>query len=249
MNIPKIFSLLILSFYLFACGGSSDSSENTDVNIEENTSENNTETENPTSQEGDAEELSEEGYQRYGIESGQITYKLSGFQNGTQTIYFDQWGMREAIYLEYAIEMAGIKQEIKQVIISDGEWIYTVDLIRKLGTKAKNREYEKIIENAGTKDLGELGKEILEGMGGKKVGEEEFLGKNCDVWEINSLKTKEWLWKNIVLKLDLQITGGAYTLEATDIQENISVAEEKFKVPEDIEFQDINKALEKIPGI
>lgn len=42
---------------------------------------------------------------RYKIRSGIVEYKLSGVQTGSETIYFDRWGMREAKYSQAETKM------------------------------------------------------------------------------------------------------------------------------------------------
>ena len=37
---------------------------------------------------------------KYNIKSGIIEYEMKGVQTGTQTLYFDDWGKKEATYSE-----------------------------------------------------------------------------------------------------------------------------------------------------
>ena len=43
-------------------------------------------------------ESTSEFQKRYGIKSGVIEYIITGSQEGTKTLYFDSWGMRQAEY-------------------------------------------------------------------------------------------------------------------------------------------------------
>ena len=71
---------------------------------------------------------------------------------------------------------------------------------------------------------------MMERLGGKKIGNETFLGKNCEVWELTKLKSKVWVYKYIPLKTIMNILGEV-TIEAVKIEENASVSADKFVVP------------------
>ncbi len=43
------------------------------------------------------------------LKSAIITYKVSGMNNGTETVYIDDWGSREAIYKKFSTKMMGIR--------------------------------------------------------------------------------------------------------------------------------------------
>ncbi|MBK7227824.1 MAG: hypothetical protein IPH97_02885 [Ignavibacteriales bacterium] len=51
---------------------------------------------------------SSELQKRYGVKSGVIEYVLSGSQEGTKTLYFDSWGMRQAEYTRSVFTIKGI---------------------------------------------------------------------------------------------------------------------------------------------
>ncbi|MDZ7775937.1 MAG: hypothetical protein U5L09_10275 [Bacteroidales bacterium] len=48
-------------------------------------------------------------------------------------------------------------------------------------------------------DAGEAGKSMLESMGGKKVGNEKFMGYNCEVWELSG-GNNVWIYKGAMLR-------------------------------------------------
>ena len=59
---------------------------------------------------------------RYGVKSGVIEYVLSGSQEGTKTLYFDSWGMRQAEYTRSVFTIKGFTKPINVVSIIDGEY-------------------------------------------------------------------------------------------------------------------------------
>lgn len=198
-----------------------------------------------------ASELRDAGHRRYQIESGIVEYQMSGGQNGSETIYFDRWGMREAKYTRTEISFSGITQKTNTLTLIDGEWIYVLDMDKRTGTKTKNTLLKTIAEKTGKKDFGEIGEQMLRDMGGEKIGSEEIAGKPCDVWEVKRLGSRSWVWKSIALKTQVKLGGLEMTSVATLIEEGVSIPEDKFALPSDVnitESEGIDKALRDAKG-
>ena len=49
---------------------------------------------------------------RYGIKSGVIEYIITGSQEGTKTLYFDSWGMRQAEYTRSVLSVGGFTKSL-----------------------------------------------------------------------------------------------------------------------------------------
>jgi hypothetical protein len=79
-------------------------------------------------------------------------------------------------------------------------------------------------------DAGEVGKNMVESMGGKKVGDEEYLGYNCEVWEL--MGGKQWNYKGVMLKMEMTALGIKTVTRATNIRWNVSVPDANFKLPD-----------------
>ena len=174
---------------------------------------------------------------RYDIESGTIDYTLSGFTTGKQTIYFDRWGLREVTYTESETKMMGIRSKTNTMTLTDGEWVYNIDLDTKKGTRSKNMNYDEI-EQYGKDGSKELTENTMKNMGGIKTGTDEMLGKMCDVWEIKKMSTKTWLWKGITLKSSTNMAGMTMDMIATKIDDKSRVTAAKFKIPKDVKVTD-----------
>ena len=165
-----------------------------------------------------------------------MEYTLSGTQKGTETLYFDRWGWREAKYTDVEINMMGYVQKVRELTIMDGEEFYTIDLEGRNGTRFESTMLKSLAENSSEKDLFKSVEYWMKEMGGEKIGQENIAGKECDIWEIGGLGGKSWLWKSITLKTHLDIPGMEMISEAASIQENKAIPSEKFKVPSDIEL-------------
>ena len=80
------------------------------------------------------------------------------------------------------------------------------------------------------KDLAKNAKETILSMGGTKTGEETLFGYDCEIWETQQIKL--WLHKGIILRSITHMMGLTHTIEAKDIQMNISVSDEDLKLPD-----------------
>ncbi len=105
-----------------------------------------------TSSDGSRPATETSGYpKRYQVESGIVEYEMSGMQKGTETVYFDRWGWREAKYTNTELSIAGLSRKETKLSIMDGDWIYNIDLESRTGTKIKNTVLSQFIEAARKK--------------------------------------------------------------------------------------------------
>ena len=181
---------------------------------------------------------------RYGVKKARIEYTLSGTQTGTETLYFDEWGMREAKYTKTELKILGITQKTNTATFIEDTWIYTVDLDKKTGTKTENTML-KALEGQNLEDVG---KQMMIKMGGKKVGSEKILGdKDTEIWEMQNMGTKIWLWNGIPLKTETNMMGMKISNVATKIQ--FDFPKKYLEKPTDVDFsktEDPMKMLQKM---
>ena len=216
-NILLFASIILLSVVFYSCGDSSK--EETEV-LEKNSS--------------------TELQKRYGVKSGVIEYIISGSQEGTKTLYFDSWGMRQAEYTRSILTVGGFTKPINMVSIIDGEFQYNINMDQNSGTRTRNPILRTMEQLKGQKSFNEIGEQMLLNMGANKIGSEDFLGKNCDVYEMKSTGTKLWIWEWLTLKSITQSRGIEINLTATRINEGGSVPSEKFKIPEKVVLNEVD---------
>lgn len=176
---------------------------------------------------------------RYGIKSGVIEYILTGSQEGTKTLYFDSWGMRQAEYTRSIFTIKGYTKPINMVSIIDGEFQYNINMDQNSGTRTRNPILRTMEQLKDQKSFNEFGEQMLLNMGANKIGSEDFLGKTCDVYEMKSTGTQLWIWEWLTLKSVTQSRGVEINLTATRISEG-SVLTEKFKVPEKVVLNEVD---------
>ncbi len=159
------------------------------------------------------------------LKSAIIEYKVSGMSTGTEVVYIDDWGRREAIYKKITTKMMGIDLErnYMTLITENGKWIYNIDL--NSGTAIK-------MDETGYKSLaGNTGRNMDDTIGATRIGTEEIAGRVCDVWKKGYPYSMAWIWKGIALKKDQDVAAMGVVTVATDVQENIPVPEDKFTIP------------------
>lgn len=177
---------------------------------------------------------------RYGIKSGVIEYILTGSQEGTKTLYFDSWGMRQAEYTRSVLSVGGFTKSLNLANIIDGEYQYMINIDQNSGTKTRNPILKSIEQFKGQKGFNEFGEQILLSMGANKIGSESFLGKDCDVYEMKNTGTKLWVWEWITLKSETKSGGLNINVTATRINEGGAVPADKFKIPEKVVLNEVD---------
>lgn len=184
-----------------------------------------------------SKQLLGEGYKRYPIDHCTITYDLSGQHTGTETIYFDRYGLREAKLTNTEIKAGNMSVKTNTLTIMDGEITYSVDLDKNTGTKITNTLLTTITAKLDEKDLAKMGETMMKRMGAKRAGTGDVAGKKCDVWEVSSFATKTWVWNAITLKSETKLAGMNILNIARKIDES-AVPEERFALPTKITFEE-----------
>ena len=174
--------------------------------------------------------------------TGIIKYEIYGATTvGTEVLYYDDWGSREAKYITTTMDLGGVTVTRNALVLleENGRWINTVDLNARTGIRMRNPRYkESIGQSRREREKNEENKNI--DAGGRKIEIERVIGKPCVVWEVQYSGIKTCTWNGIVLK---KISGPGFsrtTTVATEIDERVSIPEEKFTIPPDIEMKTVD---------
>ena len=180
---------------------------------------------------------------RYNIKSGIVEYKttitgkvmgskISG--SGEENLYFKDYGAVEVkeVTSSQTSVMKFFGKEKKETTsshtmtkIENGK-TYVVDFDNELITSANNMGMALMGDNA---DAQQTGKDIMIAMGGEKIGDETFMGYNCEVWTL--MGAKQWIHEGIMLKIEANTLGIKTLTEAVSVRFNVSVPDDKFKLP------------------
>ena len=174
--------------------------------------------------------------------TGIIKYEIYGATTvGTEVLYYDDWGSREAKYITTTMDLGGVTVTRNALVLleENGRWINTVDLNARTGIRMRNPRYkESIGQSRREREKNKENKNI--DAGGRKIEIERVIGKPCVVWEVQYSGIKTCTWNGIVLK---KISGPGFsrtTTVATKIDERVSIPEEKFTIPPDIEMKTVD---------
>lgn len=92
---------------------------------------------------------------------------------------------------------------------------------------------------------------------GRKLGSETLAGRECDIYGINetvngqATKGKVWLWKknDFPLRTVLQIGSLATEMKMSDVELDVPMADELFRVPPNMQFQDLGGLMKVLPEL
>jgi hypothetical protein len=196
-------------------------------------------------QTANSKKTNEKTLKRYGVKSGIVKYKLtingkimggevSG--SGTKELYFKNWGAKELVKEDSKqvtkINIFGQKKtdvsETHNIDKLDNGKSYSVDTKNKV-IYVKDDPAMEMVKMFNNGDAEEVGKQLLESMGGKQIGKEKYKGYMCEVWEIPG--GKQWIYKGVPLKLEMNLMGVHTIQEATEAKFDINVPEKYFELP------------------
>jgi hypothetical protein len=226
----SLVSALALSFVLVACGDkgkdakspSQKDSAGGDVSSESSSS--------SSSAEGEVKH-------KFEVKSGIIEMKNSMMTGMEMTMYFDDYGEKQAMVTK--MEMMGTKRE--QVQITADGFIISYDATEKTGTKMKAPKGSGAGSMGSTPNFSGLSDEEKKQykyaeIEGKTVAGKE--GKGVSM-EIMGMKVKAWTWKGLPLFVEMSGSEGkGLTMEATKIDTDVAIPADRFVVPADVKISD-----------
>jgi hypothetical protein len=173
--------------------------------------------------------------------SGIIKYRISGTITGTEVIYYEDWGRREAIYTKTTMNLRGVTVDRNTLTLleDNGRWINNVDLNARTGLRMKNPQYKEYIGKSRV-ELENVRKKNLKDAGARREEIERVAGRPCIVWGEQYTGNEIYIWNGIILK---KVTGSGFsktTTIATEIIERVQIPEEKFTIPPDIQIKTVN---------
>jgi hypothetical protein len=192
---------------------------------------------------------------RYEVKSGVVHYEpqnLMGMGTTTQTLYFEDYGRKEAVETVTESNVMGIRTHEHSMRITDGytsisyeikKTVNGKDETSKVATKSDIRELQEMAQMmAMSLDVNELKKN----MDYREEGTESIAGVTGKKYSVAMNKEQPdarvygVMYKNIVLKSEM----GSISLKAASIEENVAVPASKFAIPAGYTVQEVNVAEE-----
>ena len=176
-----------------------------------------------------------------------IQYELSGMEKGTRTIYVKDYGKVTAVYSKTEVSLFGMSQKTEEMVITDADWEYTIDLTTQTGmkqvnsTKYMNEEFyalskadqKKVVENAQNMGLATLDA----GGGTYEKNAEKILGYSCDKSELVGVVAYSIAGTEFPLKIEGNMMGIKIKEVATSIEKKSPPAT-KFVIPTSVRFEE-----------
>jgi len=174
---------------------------------------------------------------KYGIKSGYVEMDVkNNFINVPikSNIYFDKYGDLEMTEEKSEMEMMGQKIITHTRRITRDGFIYTIDMIKKTGTKVKINSFAEL----NSFDFSKYSEDILKKWNIKILPEATVLDKKCKVtsFESSTMKGTVYVWQGINLNSEISISGMEMKSKATKLETNIPVKKDLFEVPAGIKI-------------
>lgn len=168
-----------------------------------------------------------------GIRSGIIEYSYSGDKTGKSTQYFDDYGMKSAVYAD--IVQQGEPSKGWAVTIGEDQYMWDPSKPGE-GMKVKNPMVKAMMEKS-PEELESFTASMYEQMGMMKSGTEMFQGKECTVYKGDMGKVL--IWKGLMMMMEMNMGTVISRQEVTSIKTNIRVDNKYFTIPKDITFSEM----------
>jgi hypothetical protein len=177
--------------------------------------------------------------QKYGMESGIITYEAALPQNmgsNKRVLYFDDYGKMEKVVTTTSISAMGQSMEtVNHSLIKDG-YVYAWSDDAVNGSKYKvNERFDPSMAN-----YSQLSDEMKAKYNLAEEADESFMDKNCKVYtmDFQGVSGKVWVWENLPLKIQASAMGMIMTEKVVNMQEDVAIPSGTFDLPA-LEWQEI----------
>lgn len=146
-----------------------------------------------------AEQMVAAGYKRYGIEKGAFIFRLDGAVNGTEHVFFDHWGWREAKYTRTTTELGTFNEKTNEVQYLEGERRYVYFPETNKAQYFDSQQIMAMADKYQTKDMVVVGNEMLKNMGALPAGKAKVGEIECDVWVIEKNRIRLYMWQGLTM--------------------------------------------------
>ncbi len=175
-----------------------------------------------------------------------ISYKISGTQTGSSTLYLKDYGKKSALFRNVTTKIMGMSSQESTLNITTREWVYSIDLNEKTGMKQVNpekyliEEFNKLSAADQKKvaaNVEEFGISFVTGMDGQvQKNAKKILGYNCDKTTMMGTTVYSISGIGLPLKTKSNMMGMKFKETATEIKKT-SVPADKFMVPAGVKIK------------
>ena len=181
---------------------------------------------------------------RYDVKSGIVKYNIQAdMMEGTETLYFDDYGRTEAKYTDIQMNVPGMPPgmaEQQQLTIMRDGYLYNIDRKTNEGTKVEDTISKQMMEEMGKKDMKEVGDFAMKALDGIEKGEDTVAGYDCDLWLLQALSSTNCVYKGVSLRAETNVNGLNMLFEAESAEFDINVPKEKLEVPSGVRLSEVD---------
>lgn len=189
-----------------------------------------------------------------------IQYSITGSETGSETLYIRDYGKERSRHRKSTAEMMFMTTDTDQIEITSPDWIHTIDMKARTGTKVTNpvkfiiEEYNRLSspeKDMVNKNAQEMGTSMMQGMQGSvQQNAENILGYSCDLVSVAGTTSYSIHGTDITLKSDAAMMGMNFSTVATQINEgsvpgNVFTPPPGIQITHDKEADDAAMAMAK----
>ncbi len=193
-----------------------------------------------TSNEARAMNSAEASDSAFPSEQGKITYTLAGTLNGDETWYWSDWGKKQRRETNTVMEMMGIRKADNKVNLNIEGKSYN------LNEKAKTATAISSDLGDAMADMDYSSEEALTQFGAVKDGTEDVIGKTCQIWKMESLMSRVWVWKGLPMRSETDMGIVQTSTIATSVDLDPNLDEDLFDVS-GYEIKDMGRVEDYMP--
>jgi hypothetical protein len=164
--------------------------------------------------------------------------KVQGMEQNVLSVqYFADYGNRESV--ETFMSVQG--QTFTVITMMKDDYVYNANMTVRQGTKVNMAN----MDDFNTVNFLSLTDEVKQKYQIQANGIQQVLGRECNRYEMSftaqgqNVKATVWVWQGLTLKSTMTMAGTTVEEEATEIQEGVAIAGEKFELPEGITFTEM----------
>ncbi len=172
----------------------------------------------------------------FGIKSGIVEMTTDFMGDQKQTLYFDDYGRKQALYTTTTVTMFGMTQTSHSVSINADGKSTEIDVEKKTATRRSAAPPASSLP-----DVAQLTEKMKKDYKLEPLPEREILGRKCQGFGmvVMGMPIKGWTWKGLPMLTMTRVGNGMVTVKVVSLQEDVAVPAEKFAVPSDLPVQDI----------
>jgi hypothetical protein len=163
----------------------------------------------------------------YPFKTGMILYRYTGDYEGTQKLFFSDYGRRQRVEDSFVNRKSTMQLLTSQVFISDTDRFYFMDLVRNNGYFINKTDTTYALQGNLLSDMNRIGIDSTMKKNGYQLkGVENISGKTCRIYA--SGDSKFCFYQGINIKTDILGQQFHYSLEAIKVQDNADVPDALF---------------------